>query len=221
MVQRYKRFLSDVTLADGTQVTAHCANSGSMRGLVHVGEPVYLSHSDNPKRKLAWTLELVCDGGALVGVNTGLANALVAEALQQDRIPPLQGFAHFRREVPYQDSRLDFCLTAPAGALTYVEVKSVTLRLTDEAAFPDAVTKRGAKHLAALRHAVKAGHRGVILFIVQRSDLDHFRPAHEIDPGYAQTLQWAISEGVEILVYACALTTASIYVERPLSYTLG
>ncbi|MEG3640147.1 DNA/RNA nuclease SfsA [Magnetococcus sp. PR-3] len=221
MIKRYKRFLTDVTMEDGQEVTVHCANSGSMKGLVHEGEPVYISHSDNPKRKLAWTLELVHDRGALVGVNTGLANRIAAEAMEKGVIEPLNGFAALKREVPFHDSRLDFRLTDAEGALTYVEVKSVTLQLGGDAAFPDAVTKRGAKHLGALIEAVKAGHRGVILFIVQRSDCDHFRPAKEIDPTYAQSLKSALDAGVECLVYACDVTPQSIQVVRPLTATLS
>nr|CRH06989.1 Sugar fermentation stimulation protein A [Candidatus Magnetococcus massalia] len=222
MVRRYKRFLADILLDEsGEEVTAHCANSGSMKGLVHEGGAAALSRSDNPKRKLAWTLELVSSEGAWVGVNTGLANRIAEEALQQGWIREVAGFAELKREVPFGDARLDFRLTEADGALTYLEVKSVTLRLEGEAAFPDAVTKRGQKHLGSLTDAVKAGHRGVILFIVQRSDCDHFRPAHEIDPDYANLLKAAQESGVEILVYGCRVTPEEIRVERPLPYRLG
>jgi len=223
--RRYKRFLSDIRLDDGREVVAHCANPGSMMGLAEPGARVWLSPARNPARKLQYSWELVeaqgPAGGALVGIHTGRANALVDEALAAGRIAELAGYAERRAEVRYgQGSRIDFLLESPAHAglpPCYLEVKSVTLkRNAGLAEFPDAVTARGTKHLAELSAMVREGARAVLLFLVQRGDCTAVAPARDIDPAYAAALESALAGGVEVLCYACEVSPAGIRVDRAL-----
>lgn len=220
LLRRYKRFLSDVRLADGEEIVAHCANPGSMLGLASPGARVWLSPAANPARKLRWSWELVevpgDDGDALVGINTGRANALVGEALAAARIPELAGYDGLRREVRYgSGSRVDFLLEDSISC--YLEVKSVTLkRHRGLAEFPDAVTARGRRHLAELAAMVQTGHRAVLLFLVQRSDCERVTVAEDIDPAYAAAFAEARAAGVEILCYNCSLTPVGISVDRRL-----
>ncbi|WP_193371401.1 DNA/RNA nuclease SfsA [Pelagibius marinus] len=224
--RRYKRFLSDVTLDDGSEVVAHCANPGSMLGLAEPGAPVWLSPSRNPARKLKYSWELVevpSDGGsALVGINTGRANALVAEGLEAGKVPELAGYAERRAEVRYgANSRVDFLLEAPERPACYVEVKSVTLkRQPGLAEFPDAVTARGTKHLGELAEMVRQGQRAVLFFLAQRGDCDRVAPAADIDPAYAEALDRALAAGVEILCYQCNLSPAGITLDERLPLAL-
>ncbi len=208
LVRRYKRFLADVTLEDGTEVTAHCANPGAMTGLADPGTTVWLEPSDNPKRKLQWSWKLAeLPGGHFANVDTGMANRLVAEALAEDRIPALQGHDSVRPEVRYGEaSRVDFLLSGPAGD-TYVEVKSVTLRRNGTLAeFPDTVTARGARHLGELAKVAQAGHRAVLLYLTQRTDCTEVALAADIDPGYATAASAARAAGVEVLAHATDIT---------------
>ena len=173
LVRRYKRFLADVVLDDtGEEITAHCANPGSMLGLTKPGSRVYLSKSDNPKRKLAYSWELIEADGALVGINTAHPNRLVEEALMDGRIDPLTGFATLRREVKYgKNSRIDILLDQDGDRPVYVEVKNVHLmRKAGLAEFPDSVTARGAKHLAEMADMVAQGARAAMVYLVQRPD---------------------------------------------------
>ena len=205
LIKRYKRFLADVRLADGTEITAHCPNPGAMLGSRDPGMRVALSHSDNPKRKLPYTLEMVHNGETWIGVNTMRANQVVFEALSNRQIPALGDYQQIKTEVKYgEKSRIDFLLNGPQGQ-TYLEVKSVTLRLAGDCAFPDAVTTRGRRHLEELSAMRRAGHRAVMLFLVQRADGSGFRPAPEDDPAYCLALRQAHAEGVEILVYRAKL----------------
>lgn len=214
-------------LDSGATVTAHCPNSGSMLGLDAPGLEVWLSRSDNPARRLACTLELVRADGGLVGVNTGHPNRIVAEAIAAGRIPELAGYARLRREVRYgRGSRIDLLLEDDHRPPAYVEVKNVHLRRPDRppgtaAEFPDAVTARGAKHLEELSAQAAAGNRAVMLFLVQRQDCDHFRVAEDIDPAYAAGLLRARMAGVEVLCYACRITTEAIELDRPLPVALA
>jgi len=220
LIKRYKRFLADVCLADGEIVTAHCANSGSMKGLKDEGVTVYLSPNQNPKAKLDWRWEMIDVGTSLVGINTARPNHIVEEAILDGTIEELQGYAGLRREVKYgQNSRIDILLETPG--LCYVEVKSVTLRNGNEARFPDAVTARGTKHLRELMEMVSAGHRAVMVYLVQRSDCSSFAPAEEIDPTYASTLREASEAGVELLCYECHLSQDAIEVRGKLPIHLG
>jgi sugar fermentation stimulation protein A len=216
LVQRHKRFFADVVMEDGTEITAHCPNPGAMLGLNMPGLPVWLSRSDNPKRKLAWTLELVDVDGGLVGVNTMHPNRLVAEALAADAIPELAGYEVHRREVKFgAASRVDFLLTHPDRPACYLEVKNVHLRRTGTLAeFPDCVAARSAKHLRELATMVAEGHRAVQLFVVQRTDCESFAACAELDPTYAKGLDVAADAGVEVLVYACAITPEAVTIER-------
>lgn len=212
--RRYKRFLADVVLETGESVTVHCPNSGAMTGLDAPGARVWLSLSANPKRKLAYTLELVEVGDTIVGIHTGRPNAIVEEAIGAGLVPELAGYRDLRREVRYGDgSRIDLMLDDPVRGRAYVEIKNVHLvRRPGLHEFPDCVTKRGAKHLAELAAMAALGHRAVILFLIQRSDGDRFRLARDIDPAFGAAFDRACAAGVEMLAYRCAVTTNGISV---------
>lgn len=217
LVRRYKRFLSDVQLDGGELVTAHCANSGSMLGVSEPGAEVWLSRCEGKARKLPYSWEMVRVDGGLVGINTMHPNRIVAEAIAAGAIPELAGYDEVRREVRYgKASRVDLLLRGRGRPDCYVEVKNVHLRRGSAAAFPDAVTARGAKHLLELADMVAAGARSVMLYLVQRGDCDHFTLAEDIDPVYAQGLRRALAAGVEALCYRCALSLDGITVDRPL-----
>jgi sugar fermentation stimulation protein A len=220
LVSRYKRFFADVILDDGWALTAHCPNPGAMLGLNTPGLGVWLSWSDNPKRKLAWTLELVEADGGLAGVNTMHPNRLVAEALAANTIPELIGYAVHRREVKFgAASRVDFLLTHPERAHCYLEVKNCHLRREGTLAeFPDCVAARSAKHLRELEAMVAEGHRAAVLFVVQRTDCDAFAACRELDPGFAAALDHAAGAGVEVLVYGCEMTPARVEIARRLPW---
>jgi len=204
ILRRYKRFLADVKLDDGATVAAHCPNTGSMAGCWAPGAPAQVSHSDNPKRKLAWTLERVDMGRGWVGVHTGRPNAVVAEAIARERVPTLEGYRLIRREpafnlAPYPPSRFDLLLSEGPGPDAFIEIKNTTLLDGDVVRFPDAVTVRGRKHLELLVEAVRLGYRGLIVFAVNRPEGRAFAPAWDVDPEYAATLEWAAAQGVEVL----------------------
>lgn len=222
LLKRYKRFLADVRFDDGTEATAHCANPGSMMGLAEPGSMVWLSKSDNPKRKLAWSWQLVDDGSSLVGVHTGKANALVEDAINAGHILELTGYKSLRREVKYgENSRIDLLLEDPERPTAYVEVKSVTLSRTKGLAeFPDSKTARGAKHMVELAEMAKQGHRAVVFFLVQRSDCLSMQPAADIDPKYAESLTTALAAGVEVLCYSCRLTPDEITLDHRLEVVI-
>jgi sugar fermentation stimulation protein A len=220
-LRRYKRFFAEVGLPDGEMLTLHCANTGSMRNCQVSGTPCWFSRTADPRRKLPGTLEIVTTGdGRLAGVNTGRANRLVEEAITAGCIEALRGYEGVRREVRYgeENSRIDFLLEG-RSAPCYVEVKSVTLSLGDSrAAFPDAITRRGAKHLRELEAMVAAGARAVLLFCVQLSAIDTVVPAEDIDPDYARALRQARSRGVEVLAWGCRLGPEEIALESELEF---
>jgi len=220
LVSRYKRFFADVLLDDGTPATAHCPNPGAMLGLNTPGLPVWLSKSDEPKRKLARTLELVEVDGGLVGINTMHPNRLVAEALANDVIPELTGYASHRREVKYgANSRVDFLLEQEGRPPCWLEIKNCHLRRTGTLAeFPDCVAARSLKHLGDLTEMVAAGHRAVMLFVIQRTDCDLFAACAELDPKYAAGLTAAAKAGVEVLCYDCDISPTAISVARPIPW---
>jgi sugar fermentation stimulation protein A len=221
LVRRYKRFLADVTLPDGETVTAHVANPGSMIGLAAPGARVWLSKSDNPKRKLAHSWELVeVDLGAgaeLVGVNTGHPNPLVGAALAAGAIPELAGYDSIRREVKYgKNSRVDFLLEGGGRPPCYLEIKNVHLmRRPGLAEFPDARTERGKKHLDELGDAVAAGCRSVMLFLIQIGSAERFSLARDIDPKYGAAFDRARSRGVEATAWRCKIECSGIEIAAP------
>jgi len=216
LASRYKRFFADVLMDSGVALTAHCPNPGAMLGLNAPGLGVWLSRSDAPNRKLAWTLELIEADGGLVGVNTMNPNRLVAEALAEDLIPELAGYALHRREVKFgAASRVDLLLTHPDRPHCYVEVKNVHLRRDGSLAeFPDCVAARSSKHLRELTAMVAEGHRAVQLFVVQRTDCDHFAACADLDPTYAAGLTAAASGGVEVLCYGCDISPEAVRIAR-------
>ncbi|WP_417689977.1 DNA/RNA nuclease SfsA [Roseibium sp.] len=217
LVKRYKRFLADVILdEDGSEITAHCANPGSMLGLKEPGSRVWLSRSDNPTRKLKFSWEIMEADGALVGINTAHPNGLVEEALTAGVIPELSGFSSLRREVKYgKNSRIDILLEHESGKNVYVEVKNVHLmREAGLAEFPDSVTARGAKHLAEMADMVGQGHRAAMVFLVQRPDCARMSLAADIDPNYAKAYEIARKAGVEAYAIGCAVTTDGIEVDK-------
>ena len=220
LVQRYKRFFADLVLDDGREITAHCPNPGAMLGVNLPGQGAWVSWSDDPKRKLPWTLQLVEADGGLVGVNTMLPNRLVAEALAAGAIPELAGYAAVRPEVRYAEaSRVDFLLTHPDRAPCWLEVKNVHLSRTPGLAeFPDCVAARSTRHLADLAAQVAAGDRAVALFVVQREDCQAFSACADLDPAFATGLSAAARAGVEVLVYACEVSCQGVYVRRPLTW---
>lgn len=225
LLRRYKRFLADVELTDGSVITAHVANPGAMTGLQAEGARVWLSKSPNAARKLPYSWELIeADFGGgleLTGVNTIHPNPIVAEALADGAIPELSGYATIRREVKYgriingKGSRIDFLLEDPARPPCYVEVKNVHLmRRAGVAEFPDSVTARGAKHLDELAQMVASGARAVMLFVIQIGSAQSFALARDIDPAYARAFDRARQSGVEALAWTCALTRHEIRLGR-------
>lgn len=224
LLRRYKRFLADIELPTGEQLTIHCPNTGSMLNCMREGGDVWFTRSNDPKRKLPGTWELSeTPQGRLACINTGRANALVEEALRAGIITELAGFHTLRREVAYGEerSRVDFYLEYAEGP-AYVEVKSVTLGYPDSAvaAFPDAVTQRGAKHLRELASLARQGVRAVQLYCVNLSGVEAVRPAQEIDDAYTQALRAAVRDGVEVLAYGTRVETTGIIIDRPLPVKL-
>ncbi|MFN3523136.1 MAG: DNA/RNA nuclease SfsA [Phenylobacterium sp.] len=240
LVRRYKRFLADVVLDDGTELTAHCPNPGAMLGLNAPGLGVWLSKSPDPKRKLAYTLELVEADGGLVGVNTMHPNRLVAEALAADAIPELSGYAHVRREVKYGEaSRVDFLLQGEDRPACWLEINNVQpfynarlkpdhkvwlevknchlMRTPGLAEFPDCVAARSTKHLGELEQMVREGDRAVVLFVVQRTDCSRFKAAADCDPTFAAALERVTANGVELYVYGCEISAGGIKLSNRIS----
>ena len=220
-VKRYKRFFADVLDQQGRLITLHCANTGSMKNCQVEGSACWYSLSDNPKRKLPGTLEIVTTShGNLAGVNTAKPNHLVREAIEADLIPELCGYQQIRTEVRYgaEKSRIDLLLEDDQRGSCYVEVKNVTLDQGDGLAmFPDAVTSRGAKHLRELMAMVAAGHRAVLFFCVQLTGVDRIEVAADIDPAYARIMAQAVAAGVEVMAWCTVLTADETGLHRPIS----
>ncbi|PLX83801.1 MAG: DNA/RNA nuclease SfsA [Desulfuromonas sp.] len=220
LLRRYKRFFADIELADGTIVTAHTPNTGSMQQCAIAGYPVLISAANNPKRKLRYTLELIKVKDHWVDTHTQRTNRVVEEALNAGRIAGLSGY-RLRPEFPFGASRIDFLLESDYGNVL-VEVKNVTLCQPEGCAcFPDAVTTRGQKHLLELMAAVEQGYRAVIFFLVQRAEAERFAPADHIDPAYGQLLRQAVNAGVEALAYRTEVTSAEVTVGRPIPVDLS
>lgn len=227
LIKRYKRFLADIELDGGEMITASCPNTGSMLGLCEPGSFVWVSESDSPTRKYRHTWELIENdlgaGVSLVGINTGHPNKIVSEAIEEKRIAKLKGYASLKREQKYgKASRIDILLEDDAKGRAYVEVKNVHLmRDHGLAEFPDSVTARGVKHLEELGDMVEQGHRGVMMFLIQRPDATKFRPASDIDPAYASALERALDRGVEALAYRCDITPEEVRLAKSVPIKLG
>lgn len=215
LIKRYKRFLADVELEGGTIVLAHCTNSGSMKSCLEEGAEVFLSPVNDPKRKTRFTWEMILINDGWVGINTVIPNLLAYEAILNQEIPELCGYSSVRREVIFGDSRFDV-YAENSSEKCFVEVKNVSMKEGRFALFPDAVTTRGEKHLKTLMEVKAAGIRAVMLYIVQRSDVEVFAPAEQIDPDYAQTLQKAMQAGVEVIAMQALVTPLEIRLSKKL-----
>lgn len=212
LVARYKRFLFDAVLEDGTEITGSCPNTGSMRGLTTPGSRIWLSQHDSPTRKYRHMLELVEADGTVVGINTGMPNRLAQEAIEGGKVPQLAGYTVLKREQKYGvNSRIDFLLSAPGRPDAYVEVKNVHFtRQKGLAEFPDTATKRGAKHLEELGDAAQAGRRAVMLYLIQRDDCERLRICTDLDPIYFTAFRRAMARGVEAYAIKCRVSEREI-----------
>lgn len=221
ILKRYKRFLSDIELPSGEEVCAHVPNTGRMDTCWGPGWKVYLSHHDNPKRKLKYTLEMTHNSKTLIGVNTSFTNKIAKEALENKIIPELAHFDLIFPEKKVLESRIDFYLETSTNSETaYVEVKNATLVKDSIALFPDAVSTRGQKHIKDLIELRKQGHRTAMLYVVNREDANSFSPAYEVDPTYGALLKEASKEGVEIYAYSCKLNSKEIILHKKLDVNL-
>ena len=215
LIKRYKRFMADVELDTGETVVAHCPNSGSMKGCAVPGSKVWLSKSDNPKRKLKYTWELILTPDTMIGINTQIPNKLVKQSIENNLIQELSGYDRVKAEVKTSDhTRLDLLLEKDSGEKCYVEIKNCTMVEDGIAMFPDAVTTRGQKHLEELEYLVSLGHRGVIFYLIQRMDALSFQPADMIDPTYAEKLKKAVLNGVEIITRDTIVDTKVISIGK-------
>ncbi|NTE86506.1 DNA/RNA nuclease SfsA [Agrobacterium rubi] len=212
LISRYKRFLFDAVLEDGSEITGSCPNTGSMRGLTTPGSRIWLSEHDSPTRKYRHMLEMVEADDTVVGINTGMPNRLAEEAILLVRIPSLAGYTMVRREQKYGiNSRVDFLLSAPGRPDAYVEVKNVHfMREKGLAEFPDTATKRGAKHLEELGDAAESGYRAVMLYLIQRDDCDRLRICGDLDPVYFAAFHRAMTRGVEAYAIKCSVSPREI-----------
>ena len=221
LLKRYKRFLADVKLETGEIVTAHCPNTGSMKGCCEPGRQVYLSTHDNPKRKYKYTWELIAMPTSLVGVNTLVPNRLVYQSIAQKQIPELSDYDRIQREVKISDhSRIDLMLTGRNGGHCYVEIKNCTLVTEGIAQFPDAVTSRGLKHITDLEKLAGDGHRCMMFYFIQRMDARAFQPADHIDPEYGRGLRRAVKNGIEVLAYDVRIDIQGIELNKNIPYAL-
>jgi sugar fermentation stimulation protein A len=219
LIKRYKRFLADVELDDGSIITAHCTNSGSMKTCIEEGAPVLLSHSDNPNRKTAYTWEMIFINNNWIGINTMMPNKIVFDAVQDNQVEKLSGYTNVQREVKFEDSRFDI-FAENVHEKCFIEVKNVTMKDGDYALFPDAVTTRGKKHLDTLIKVKKQGMRAVMVYIVQRMDVSKFSAAKVIDPEYDRALRNAVKNGVEVIAVQVEAKPDSIEISRELPVVL-
>lgn len=219
LIKRYKRFLADIKLDNGDIITAHCTNSGSMKSCLEDNAEVYLSPVNDPKRKTKFTWEMIKIGGDWVGINTGNPNKLAFEAVKNGQIDKLRGYTEVQREVKFDDSRFDV-MAKNETETCFIEVKNVTYKEGNYALFPDAITSRGKKHLETLVKVKEHGMRAVMLYIIQRMDVEIFSTAKNIDPEYAKTLKKAYSKGVEIIPLQVKVTPESILFVKELPFKL-
>ena len=220
LIQRYKRFLADVKLDDGEKTTAHCTNSGSMKSCLEEDAEVYMTPVDDPNRKTKYTWEMIKINGSWVGINTNVPNRLAYEAIKNGEIKKLASYDKVKREVTFEDSRFDI-YAENSNERLFVEVKNVTLKQGTYALFPDAVTKRGKKHLESLIRVREQGIRAAMLYVIQRTDVEIFAPAWNIDPEYAKTLAKAYDKGVEIIPVQAKVTPEEIYISAELPFELN
>jgi sugar fermentation stimulation protein A len=221
LLKRYKRFLADVKLSDGSVVTAHCPNSGSMKECSGFGRNVYMSYHDNPNRKLKYTWEMIDMPTSLTGINTSVPNRLVYQSIKEGAIDELNGYDTIKPEVSIEKgSRLDLLLTDGKNKRCFIEIKNCTLVKDGVAYFPDAVTARGLKHLKVLEKLVSNDCRSVMFYLIQRMDATVFKPADHIDPTYGQALREAIKSGVELLVYDVRIDLQKIVLGNRIPYAL-
>ena len=220
LIKRYKRFLADIILDTGEEITAHVPNSGAMTSCIEENCSVWLTFHDNPKRKLKYTLELTKIGENIICTNTTVANKIGIEAIENKTIKELQGYTSLKPEQKYgQNSRIDILLENENDEKKcYVEIKSVSLKIDNFLAFPDAVTSRGTKHLNELYEMVKQGHRAVMLYIIQRTDKADFKIAEEIDKKYYETFLEVRKNGVEILVYQSSIDFEEIKINKKIEF---
>ena len=218
LVKRYKRFFVDIKYKNKT-ITAHCPNSGSMMGLLNKGNNVWFSESDNPKRKLKYTLQIVVVNNKPVGINTHLSNKIVLESLKNKKIKSLMRFTDIRSEVKFsENTRFDF-LISNNKEKCFLEVKNVTLLRQDNIAeFPDAITSRGTKHLKELIKAKRKGYESYMLYLIQRDDCNFFKIANDIDEEYKNTFDEALNNGVKMLCYDCKLNNEEIIINNQINY---
>ncbi len=222
ILKRYKRFLADIELENGEVITAHTANTGSMKTCWEPGWSVLLSFHDNPKRKLKYSLELTNNGETWIGVNTGLPNKIAIEAIQNGVVKELKGYKSLKPEATIGKSRIDILLSNDGEDPCYVEVKNVTLLGEKKRAiFPDGVSTRGQKHLEELMGLADQGVRAAMLYVVNREDVLEFGPADDIDPRYGELLREAHKKGVEILAYQCAVTPKEIKLTKKIPVKLN
>lgn len=224
LIKRYKRFMADVSLEDGTIVTAHCPNTGAMTGCAEPGYKVWLNPSDDPKRKLKYTWEIAVDGELnRIGINTQNANKLVAEALRERRIPEFKEFGDFKPEVKFgaENSKVDFLLSDSDHAKLYLEVKSVTLLRGGRGFFPDTVTTRGQKHLRELTQMVMQGNNAAILFCVQHTGIKQVQIAKDLDPEYYDLMRIALKVGVKVFAYSCDIDQQEIVLKKSIPFVFS
>lgn len=222
IIKRYKRFLADVELENGDIITAHTANTGSMKTCWEPGWSVLMSYHDNPKRKLKYSLELTNNGDTWIGVNTSLPNKIAIEGIANGTVKELKGYSTIKPEAKIGKSRIDILLSNEGEDPCYVEVKNVTLLgEKNKGIFPDAVSTRGQKHLEELMGLVDQGIRAAMLYVINREDVKSFSPADDIDPRYGQLLRQASEKGVEILAYKCEVTPKEIKLAKKLPVKLA
>lgn len=219
LIKRYKRFLADIILDDGQIITAHCTNSGTMKSCLEENAEVYLSPTNNPKRKTKFTWEMIKINGDWVGINTANPNKIAFEAIRDQKIEGLKGYTKVKREVKFGDSRFDV-FAENDHEKCFVEVKNVSMKSGNYALFPDAVTTRGQKHLRTLMEVKRSGIRAVMLYLIQRSDVTVFAPATEIDPAYAKTLKEAVNAGVEVFPLLAKVSPQKIELVKPLPFKI-
>jgi sugar fermentation stimulation protein A len=219
LVKRFMRFLADVKLDSGKIVTAHCTNSGTMKSCLETGAEVYLSPVDDPNRKTKFTWEMIKINGDWVGINTSNPNKLAFEEVKTGRIEKLKGYTEVQAEVKFDDSRFDL-MAKNSKETCFIEVKNVTLKEGKYALFPDAVTSRGKKHLETLVKVKEQGMRAVMLYVIQRTDVEIFSTAKQIDPEYSKALKSAFENGVEIIPIQVKVTPVKIEIVKELPFEL-